>query len=363
MTLLQLDYVPYARVSQALSRLDAEGRQVLGIASFGRTPPDAALLPQAVADVPWPHVGLPSLQHAVDGWVEVWSLAPDAPRVTQGVFESTDGGTGERHHAGVAYSRSGELGFAWLAAPLGNDDLALAGRTQQAYDAVWQAMRTLGLPHAWRVWNYLPDILGSRQGEERYRIFNAGRLAAFQAHATQVDSPPPAACALGQPEGASGPLVIYALLGAQAALPIENPRQVSAYRYPPQYGQQRPQFSRASVAQLGGQGLAFLSGTASIVGHASVHAGDVHAQTLETLRNIDALLDQIRQDSGQAWAHSQLAYKAYVRHADDLPVVRELMRAHLGPDATLVFVQAVVCRPDLLVEIEASAARSLPLPF
>lgn len=355
---LQLDYLPYEALREELARLAAAGRQVLGIATFGHQAPPAQALPPAFGQTPWPHVGLPSLVADTAGWAEVWTVAPDAPKVVRGLCD------------GAPCSHSGTLAFVWLETPLGSDDTMLAGATQQAYDTVLGALRALGGPQAWRIWNYLPDILGDRQGEERYRIFNSGRLAAFEAHATHSDGPPPAACALGQPEGASGPLVLYAIMGQQPARPIENPRQVSAYHYPPQYGLKRPQFSRASVARVAGAGAmgsqgaeqasTFVSGTASIVGHASVHADDVRAQTEETLRNIDALRAQISLDTGVVCPPGALVYKAYVRHAADRAMVEEVMRRHLGAEVIIVFLQAVVCRPDLLVEIEASSRRSVP---
>ena len=61
----------------------------------------------------------------------------------------------------------------------------------------------------------------------------------------------PAACALGSRNGS--PLVIYFLASRQPVTPVENPRQISAYDYPAQYGP-KPAFSRASI--LGGRRIA-----------------------------------------------------------------------------------------------------------
>jgi hypothetical protein len=58
---------------------------------------------------------------------------------------------------------------------------------------------------------------------------------------------------------------------------------VSAYDYPRQYGPAAPSFSRAALTP---DPLLLISGTASIVGHASVHLGDVTAQLEETLANL-----------------------------------------------------------------------------
>ena len=49
----------------------------------------------------------------------------------------------------------------------------------------------------------------------------------------------------------------------------------------------------------------------------------------------------------------------YVRHVDDAPLVRRVLEAALGPAAHTVrhavYLEADICRQDLLVEIEAHA--------
>jgi hypothetical protein len=89
----------------------------------------------------------------------------------------------------------------------------------------------------------------------------------------------PAASAVGI---ADGPLDLCFFAGrGEPPLPLENPRQISTYDYPPQYGPRAPTFSRATLAQIGGQWTLFISGTASIVGHQSLHPDDILAQTLD----------------------------------------------------------------------------------
>src|SRR5262249_5729347 len=107
----------------------------------------------------------------------------------------------------------------------------------------------------------------------------------------------------------------------------------------------------------------FISGTASIVGHRTVHPGDVAAQTRETLTNIEALLDEANRVSEPLRTHGRfgletLACKVYVRNSADLPVVQSQLEPVLGAEAHLVYLQADICRPDLLVEIEAVGKES-----
>jgi hypothetical protein len=48
-----------------------------------------------------------------------------------------------------------------------------------------------------------------------------------------------------------------------------------------------------------------------------------------------------------------LAYKVYVRDSTDLALIQSQLNTALGPKARLLYLQADVCRQDLLVEIEA----------
>jgi chorismate lyase/3-hydroxybenzoate synthase len=167
----------------------------------------------------------------------------------------------------------------------------------------------------------------------------------------------PAACALGIRQGA---LCIRFLAGRAAAVPVENPRQVSAYRYPDTYGPRSPTFSRAALAALGGGDIAlFISGTASIIGHETVHLGDVRAQTHETLRNLAAVIGAANGRTSAVFDVSRLEAVVYVRHVADAPLVREVLDEVLGPQAHTVrhavYLEADICRQDLLVEIEAHA--------
>ena len=86
-------------------------------------------------------------------------------------------------------------------------------------------------------------------------------------------------------------LQVYWLAARVAGTPLENPRQVAAYRYPRQYGPQSPTFARAMLPPAGSDMPLLLSGTASVVGHETRHPGDVLAQLDETFANLDSLLD------------------------------------------------------------------------
>ncbi len=238
------------------------------------------------------------------------------------------------------------------------DKTPLHQATESAYRRIFSLLDDLRFPHPFRFWNYIADINAHSFGMERYRQFNAGRQDAFLAHGRDVAGNVPAACALGS---AHGPLTIAFLAGRVAPLSIENPRQISAYEYPQEYGPRSPTFSRACLARIGDEEVLFISGTASVVGHTTLHPADVVAQTRETMVNIEAVLAEANRLSCRSgFDPAGLHYKVYVRHPADLPRIRaELNRCVGGTPPKAVYLQADVCRSDLLLEIEATAALSL----
>jgi chorismate lyase / 3-hydroxybenzoate synthase len=218
-----------------------------------------------------------------------------------------------------------------------------------AYDAMLDVIEEVGCPHLVRISNYIPDITSSENGQERYRAFNAGRQAAFSGR-SRTSTHAPAACGLGCHGDA---LRLFFLASEEPGRNIENPRQVSAFNYPKQYGPKAPLFARATVAA----GMLLISGTSSIVGHETVHVGNVAAQADETLRNIDALLAEAAK-IGSTVTRRDLRLKVYLRHARDVPVAEERIRAG-GFDTPVAWLQSEVCRPELDIEIEAHTRCSI----
>ena len=245
------------------------------------------------------------------------------------------------------------------------DKTPLQQATELAYHQVFTLLETLRFPYLLRFWNYIADINSASFGLERYRQFNLGRQDAFLAHGREIVGNVPAACALGfgQKETTQAPLSIAFLAGRAAPISIENPRQISAYQYPEQYGARSPTFSRAGLVRLGQDEVLFISGTASIVGHATLHPGDVVAQTRETMTNIEAVLAEANRLTRQTrFDLASLHYKVYVRHATDLVPIRAELERIVGSALNAIYLQADVCRQDLLLEIEATAAHPVFMP-
>lgn len=260
---------------------------------------------------------------------------------------------------GIAWRRAGDVLYGVI--ELDEADFTDVARTplqaasESAYRRIFRLLDAQGLPELWRVWNYLAGINSETHGLERYRQFNMGRQDAFLACNRGATGNVPAACALGL---SSGPLSIAFLAGKVPAVPVENPRQVSAYHYPADYGPRSPTFSRAALVYPPGQEILFISGTASIVGHQSMHVGDVAGQTRETLANILAVLDEANRVARQGgFRPGQLLCRAYLRNEGDRAAVAAVIRELLGP-VEVCYVVADVCRADLLVEIEAMASQA-----
>ena len=313
---------------------------VLGAAAFAD---DAALSARGV-DFPLAHVHTPVLGGSRQ-MLEVWRA---------------DGRAHSGSHGRVRYAHDGDLLFGSIAvheaqptdAAAASSRTPLEIATDLAYREMYAALAAAGSPQLVRIWNYIADINVVTHGLERYRQFNTARHEASLACGRAVAGSVPAASALGAATGS--PVTIYFLASRRAPAFIENPRQVSAYRYPAQYGPRSPAFSRATVLGAGSEATIFISGTASIVGHRSLHTGDPAAQTRETLVNIGALLEQAasRAHTGPLRLEN-LAYKVYVRDPKDLPVIRAELESALGPGAALLYLKADICRQDLSVEIEA----------
>ncbi|MDR3097890.1 MAG: endoribonuclease L-PSP, partial [Paraburkholderia sp.] len=244
--------------------------------------------------------------------------------------------------------------------------------TEAAYRLLFDLLDALDMPHPLRIWNTVPAINVKQHGAERYRQCNAGRQRAFEACRRALTGSVPAACALGSvgplpAQGVPGePLTVYFLASRTSAEAIENPRQVSAFHYPAQYGARAPTFARAA-AWSGAPGacaapVLFISGTASIVGHRTIHHGDVLAQTRETLANLAAVLEQAARQGHGPFALADLTFKVYVRDGADaamLAAIDAMLREVVGPHVCPLYLHAHVCRSDLLIEIEASAGHAV----
>ncbi len=237
-----------------------------------------------------------------------------------------------------------------------NPGSTVAGIAASAYAELCAFLDASSHRHPLRIWNYLAAITEGCDDAERYRQFCIGRAQGM---------PPqwryPAATAIGIPACASPPagdkrvLQVYFLAASEAGTPLENPRQLSAYRYPRQYGPQPPTFARGMLGPASTIPLPLMiSGTASVRGHASMHDGDIAAQLDETLLNLDAVLHVARDHeparSKPLGTHSVL--KVYLRDAHLAAEVEAELRRRLPAATPLLLLHADICRAELMIEID-----------
>ncbi|SAL69615.1 endoribonuclease L-PSP [Caballeronia arvi] len=275
-----------------------------------------------------PTLHLDMYDDARNGFAEIW---PAAAPIRSGTFND------------LVFAHDDE--FLFCAGFIPSSD-RYTDATRQAYGDAFALVRELGFPKIFRMWNFIPHINDeNREGLEVYRDFCRGRAVAFEEDYASA-SGMPAATGIGTWGDGVG---FYFLACRESAVRhIENSRQTPAYEYPQRYGPKAPSFARGT--QLGD--ALFVSGTASILGHETMHAGDLHKQWGVAVDNIAHLI------GSQHYALRDIdQIKVYYRHATDLPSVTKLAKSAFHPDANIRYLKVDICRADLLVEIEGIASR------
>lgn len=227
-----------------------------------------------------------------------------------------------------------------------------------------------------RTWLYLGGIVNGNGDLQPYKELNRARSDFYEGIPFLADRLPPgqrppvvypASTGIGSDDGE---IMMSAIaLATQRkdilAMPLENPRQVSAFDYSARYGPKSPKFARAMALSCGTYATIFISGTASITSSETRHLNDVEAQTHETLDNIEALISEENLCRhglpGLGTTLDSLALaRVYIKRQEDYQKTRAVCEARLGELPT-IYAVADVCRPELLVEIEGIAfSRLIP---
>lgn len=263
--------------------------------------------------------------------IEFWSTA-DAPT--------------RESHAHFTLHHTGDVLFGELRIDE-QDDLAQA--TEHAYGLMLGHSHRLGFWHLLRVWHYFGAINAGADDAERYRQFCIGRARVIN---TRPEEGYAAATAIGVPSPPDQ-LVVQWIAARVPGIAIENPRQVPAFDYPRDYGPVAPGFSRAMLLP-GARPLLLISGTASIVGHASQH-DDTTTQLDEIFANMEALVHAAEaQINARADFANDALLRVYLRDPAEAQQVRAYLLDRLGANACFMLLHGDVCREDLRVEIEAA---------
>ncbi|HEY3396944.1 MAG TPA: Rid family hydrolase [Armatimonadota bacterium] len=220
-------------------------------------------------------------------------------------------------------------------------------QARAAFERLEQALEQAGLDfsHVARTWLFLDDILGW------YGEFNHARTTFFTERGV-FDGLVPASTGIGGGNPAGAALVVgaYAIQPHHPGVTVQvvpSPLQCPA----PRYGSS---FSRAVEVAMPDLRRLFVSGTASIApGGETQHGGDVRAQTVRTLEVIAAILES----RGMGWADVTRA-TAYVRFPEDREILEEVRRAEGLPPLPVLVAAQVICRDDLLFELEVDAVQA-----
>jgi 2-iminobutanoate/2-iminopropanoate deaminase len=148
------------------------------------------------------------------------------------------------------------------------------------------------------------------------------------------------------------------LAGVMSAATIEKKPVCAPRALNEAFDYERPSsFSRALRLDFGNVAVVLISGTASIGAHGeTLHPGDFRAQLRRTFDNITSLLES----EGASWK-DVVRTSCYLRDIErDYEAFNEERTAFysaqkLDPLPASTGIQAILCRPDLLVEIEGIA--------
>jgi len=210
-----------------------------------------------------------------------------------------------------------------------------------------------------RTWFYIGDILKKENSAVRYDLFNKIRNKFYEKiWNTELY---PASTGIGMKEkGIIMEGIALKPYSNTKVIRIENPLQKSAFKYEiPE--ERRPKFCRAIFVGEKNKGIIFVSGTASIRGEEVCFADDVEKQTHVTIENIEALIKRDNlQRYGIDWNVSSADIdfvKVYIKKEQYYPLVRKVCQQYFG-DIPALYLVADICRPELLVEIEAILIKS-----
>ncbi len=209
-----------------------------------------------------------------------------------------------------------------------------------------------------RQWNYIGNITQVKNGIQNYQAFNDAR-ARFYEKADWKNFGYPAATGIGT--NVSGIGVSLIAISGIRSIHVDNPLQIAAHSYSQSLlvgGDKRtPKFERARIIKNNVGSNCFISGTAAIRGEESMNVLNAGLQTRQTIENINYLissenLKQYGLNNGTRLEMTVL--RVYIKKMEYLDNVKsEIEKVWTG--LPVIYLQADICREELLVEIEGTA--------
>lgn len=250
--------------------------------------------------------------------------------------------------------RDGRYLFGSVSVPIDESNLESV-----SYALYSELFDLIGYEFLYRIWNYIPRINEGLEDQERYKLFCKGRSEAFHEKFGEHEETfmPAGSCV-----GIDGDrLVVYFLAGDALPAHHENPNQVPAYRYPREYGVKSPSFARATSLLIDGRFMRFISGTAAVIGHASLGVGDLDKQLEITCDNLELVAGEASAATDRRLDSEEfVSGKVYLRNAADFSRSKAYLDKRLSAWAkNLIYVRSDICRKELLVEIELTFEQAI----
>lgn len=328
-------------------RLAAEGahpREVVMEKLFFRDVAAGAVALAALrgsAGLPWAEYAPASIavqeppSFGVRCWAELQVVVP-APALGARFWSFGADGDGPKGRALAL----GDTQWLWLGGVLGGPGQRAHDDAYAMFEAARQLLAAQGVSFSSvvRTWIYL------REMERDYAALNRARRAFFLANGVERR---PASTGIGGAPSASAnrmALCLHAVTGAVQARTMHTPTLNEASEY-------GSDFSRGMSVEAAGCRTLYISGTASVdEAGRSFAVGDLDAQVERMIHNVETLLEH----EGASLADIASAI-TYLKDADDLPRLLASPARRRLPDHPHSVVQAEVCRPELLCEMEVIA--------
>jgi len=307
-------------------------------------------------------------------WVPL-SIVPQPPLGTSSQLVAeyaciTDATQIEQKTAGnTAYLKISSPAGTYLSAAGLNKYLLVSNILEQSIDAFEQMNLILKAEDFTfgdivRQWNYIERIIDFTDNSQHYQIFNDVR-SNFYGSSTFPHGYP-AATGIGMSfYGIILEFLAFKPAGEVQIIPIQSPVQTNAHQYSPQVLSSNqythiscirstPKFERAKAVIGPDGGILFVSGTAAIKGELSASQYDAAMQTRLTLQNIDNLIshDNLERNGIQrCYKAKPLLMRVYVKNPEDIRAIKSIVDEY-AIHVPILYLQADICRPELLVEIE-----------
>ena len=221
-------------------------------------------------------------------------------------------------------------------------------QTIMLFEKYLRLMRDLGLDmatHCVRTWLYVGDI------DNNYAGVVKARNDIFQRYGLTIDTHFIASTGIGGLSQTRSACVAMDFL-TFPTIREEDKTYLKALDYLNPTHEYGVAFERGTRLLHGDIDQLFISGTASIDKHGNViYVGDVMRQAARLLENIGALLKD-----GGAQMTDVKYFIVYLRDVSDYAIIHDFM-LRAFPTTPHVIVQAKVCRPEWLIEMECTAVK------